>query len=131
MCIDGNSATLSVRYLNAQLRALWDNAVECSTHATYTEFRSIEYDKSKFTRALREFHLLGRKTPKSITRDSVDELFFSATFAQPDLKFICNHEALLCVKIEKGHLNLVHKDALKPNFRADRYVLFIVMPLSH
>jgi hypothetical protein len=33
------------------------------------------------------------------------ELFFTAAFSEPRLEFICNHEAALYIKIDKGHLN--------------------------
>ena len=115
-----NSAPLSARYLNSQLDAQWQNAVECSSHGANAAFRSVEYEKSKYTRALRHFDLLSRKPPKNV---STDELFFTATFGKPELKFICNHEAVFSLKIEQGHLNLAHKDALKPSTRADKYVI--------
>ena len=128
MCLDGNSAELSSHYVNSQLQALWENASKCAEHAAHLDYKSIAYEKSRNTRALREYHYMTRRSKQGLKET---ELFFSARFGKPELKFICNHEAWLCVKIEKGHLNLVHKDALKPNFRADRYLLIIVMPLSH
>lgn len=119
MCIDGNSAALSVRYLNAQLQALWENADECSKHAGYTDFKSAEYDKSRYTRAIREFHYLTKRSAKNL---SEEELFFVAKFSQPKLKFICNHEAVLFLTIQTGHFNLAHKEASKAGARADKYV---------
>lgn len=119
MCIDGNSASLSVRYLNAQLQALWQNAEECVRHSNWEKLKSPEYEKSKYTRALREFHLLPKRSSQS---PSLDELFFFATFHEPKLEFVCNHEAILHLKIESGRLNVAYKDALKPNARGDRYV---------
>lgn len=124
MCIDGNSATLSVRYLNAQLGALWENAVDCAAHSSYTDFKSSEFDKGKYTRALREFHLLTKRPAKAL---SEEELLFHAVFGKPTIKFICNHEAVLFFKIERGHLNLAHESFATAGFRADRYVSY---PLS-
>ena len=119
MCLDGNPASLSVRYMNAQIHSLWENAKECASQGHYSDFKSTEYEKSRYTRALGEYHFLSKKSPKGL---SIDELFFFAEFAAPKLEFICNHEAVLHLKIESGHLNLAHKDAGKPGARADKYV---------
>lgn len=41
----------------------------------------------------------------------LQELFFVATFAQPQLSFVCNHEAILYLTIKEGHYNLDYKKA--------------------
>ena len=107
MCHDGNSASLSVRYINAQLTALWENAVECmnSTKNNTWDVRSIEYDKSKYTRALAQYHYFGKKAPKAQNL-SVNDFHFYATFGKPEIRFICNHDALLTLTIDAGHANL-------------------------
>ena len=106
MCHDGNSAPLSARYLNAQLTTLWQNAVQCMSESknAVTDVVSSEFEKSKHTRALAQFHYFGCHPPKYVS--STSDLFFYAKFGQPDLQFVCNHEALLTLTIEKGNLNL-------------------------
>lgn len=117
MCNDGNSATQSVRYLNSQLAALFQNASECVQNcAPILDFKSVDYDKTKYTRSLAEFHFVGPK-PKKVY--STSELFFSATFSQPKLTFICNHEAILYLTIKSGHFNLDHTKANVPGFRVE------------
>lgn len=117
MCLDGNSAELSANYISAQLKALWDNAKKCAKHTTHArlDYKSSAYEKSRNTRALREFHYLTRKSKAGLHED---DLFFSATFGQPKLKFICNHFVFFYLKIESGHLNLDIKDAVKSGRKA-------------
>ncbi|GJF00396.1 hypothetical protein PsYK624_166840 [Phanerochaete sordida] len=115
MCIDGNTADLSVHYINAQLVALWENAQKCATHAAGLDFKSAAYEKSKATRALREYHYLTRKAKHGLQEK---ELFFSAKFDRPQLKFICNHSAFFYLKIESGHLNLEVKEADRAGAKA-------------
>lgn len=103
MCHDGNSASQSVRYLNAQLASLYENASGCvEACGTLLNFKSVEYDKTKYSRSLAQYHFIGPK-PKHIT--STKELFFSANFATPKLTFICNHEAILYLTVKDGHYN--------------------------
>lgn len=119
MCHDGNSASLSVRYLNSQLTSLWENAVECTEEGGHThDFASAHYEKSKYTRALAQYHFFGNRALKMV--DSTDDLLFFATFAKPELKFICNHEAVLCVTVENGHLNLQYGKANATSFHIDQ-----------
>lgn len=122
MCLDGNSAELSVHYINAQLKALWDNAKKCAKQAAHAklDYKSCTYEKSRNTRALREFHYLPRKSKTGLVEC---DLFFSATFGQPKIKFICNHSVFFHLKIESGHLNLDIKDSVKPGRKAVQYVL--------
>ncbi|PSS11038.1 hypothetical protein PHLCEN_2v3334 [Hermanssonia centrifuga] len=119
MCHDGNSASLSVRYLNAQLSALWENATECvkESGSNVLDVKSQEYEKSKYTRALAQFHYLGKKAPKTIS--STEDLLFYATFDKPQLKFVCNHEAVLSLTIKSGHLNLDYQKSSIAGYRAD------------
>ncbi|KAF7343262.1 hypothetical protein MVEN_01758100 [Mycena venus] len=109
MCPGDNSATLSARYLNAQLSAMWQNAVECVGHEgkkTTVDLRSTEYDKHKYTRSLAQFHFAGTRSPRgSILKE---KLFFDGTFGEPRLEFICNHEVALYLKLKKGHFNKVY-----------------------
>lgn len=117
MCLDGNTAELSGHYINAQLVALWENAQRCATHAATApyKFRSAAYEKSRSIRALYEYHYIPRKADPALV---VEELFFSAKFGKPELKFICNHSAFFHLKIETGHLNIDVKEAEKPSSKA-------------
>ena len=116
MCHDCNSASLSVRYINAQLTALWENAVECinSTKNNASDVRSTQYEKSKYTRALAQYHYFGKRAPKAQSL-TVDDFHFYATFGKPSLKFICNHDAVISFTIEKGHANLDYKPVTGSN----------------
>ena len=103
MCHDGNSATQSVRYLNAQVISLYQNAADCvESCGTLLNFKSEEYDKTKYSRSLAQYHYIGPK-PKQVI--STQELFFFANFAAPKVTFICNHEAILYLTIKDGHYN--------------------------
>ncbi|KAF8128338.1 hypothetical protein K438DRAFT_1948831 [Mycena galopus ATCC 62051] len=114
MCLGDNSATLSARYLNAQLKAMWENAVECATHDIQpaVDFRSHEYQKHKYTRSLAEFYFAGDAPRGLIAKDG---MFFNGTFGEPRLEFICNHEVALYLKLKSGHFNKVY-----PNLKVAR-----------
>ncbi|KAJ3540782.1 hypothetical protein NM688_g6177 [Phlebia brevispora] len=119
MCHDGNSAPLSVRYLNSQLTTLWQNAVQCTDESKNgtLDVASQEYEKSKYTRALAQFHYFGARAPTSVS--STGDFFFYARFGQPDLKFICNHEAIVSFSIERANLNLDFGKSSVTGCRAD------------
>ncbi|KAF7429005.1 hypothetical protein PC9H_008243 [Pleurotus ostreatus] len=106
MCLNDNSATLSARYLSAQLSAMWQNAVECvetEHESAIIDLRSEEYDKHKYKRGLAQWHYGGRRVPKGgISKDS---LFFYGSFDEPRLEFVCNHEVVLYLRLKSGHLN--------------------------
>ena len=123
MCLNGNSAELSVHYINAQLQALFDNATKCAEHVAglKLDFKSSAYEKSRYKRALREFHYLPRRAPPGLKKE---ELFFHATFAQPKFQFVCNHTVFFALKIEAGRVNVRTKEAAKPGSKASAYVVF-------
>ena len=105
MCIDGNSAPLSEYYIKSQFAALWQNASNCAKSMTGHTW--ADYEKSKYTRALAQFHYYGRKAPKPQAKVSNDDFRFSATFGTPDIKFVCNHDAILFLRIDAGaHVDL-------------------------
>ncbi|KAF8125900.1 hypothetical protein K438DRAFT_2001766 [Mycena galopus ATCC 62051] len=114
MCLGDNSATLSARYLNAQLKAMWENAVECANHDIQpaVDFRSHEYQKHKYTRSLAEFYFAGEAPRGLIAKDG---MFFNGTFGEPRLEFICNHEVALYLSLKSGHFNKVY-----PNLKVAR-----------
>ncbi|CAL1696314.1 unnamed protein product [Somion occarium] len=120
MCLEGNSAPLSIRYLNAQLTSLWENAVQCSKDSSTNAYdvKSQAYEKSKYTRALGQFQYFGNKAPKVVR--STEDLLFYATFGKPEVKFICNHEAVLFLTIKEGHANLDFGKATLPGGKVDR-----------
>lgn len=79
MCIDGNSAPLSVRYLNSQLTALWQNARDCVNWASHhggesdsVNLSSEDYVRHKYQRALAQFHYMGAMQGRSqVKKDDV------------------------------------------------------------
>ncbi|KAF7354146.1 hypothetical protein MVEN_01102100 [Mycena venus] len=119
MCNDGNSAPQSIRYLNAQLAALWENADDCAKQAGKNpNFKSEHWEKGKYTRALAQYHYLGKKTGSKITGEK--DLLFSASFDKPTLEVICNHEVVLHLTIRDGHLNTELTNATKPGYRLEK-----------
>ncbi|KAF7328255.1 hypothetical protein MVEN_02565400 [Mycena venus] len=119
MCNDGNSAPQSIRYLNAQLAALWENADDCAKQAGKNpNFKSEHWEKGKYTRALAQYHYLGKKAVSKITGEK--DLLFSASFGKPTLEVICNHEVVLHLTIRDGHLNTELTNAVKPGYRFDK-----------
>ena len=121
MCHDGNSASQSTRYLNGQLSTLWENAIECMEEGGHANFQCEDYEKTACTRALAEFHFFGKKPPRSVT--STDDLLFSCTFTKPELKFICNHEAVLYLNLHRGQLNLEYAKATAADYQLDPCVV--------
>ncbi|KAJ7738254.1 hypothetical protein DFH07DRAFT_1064579 [Mycena maculata] len=118
MCNDGNSAPQSIRYLNAQLAALWENADDCAKQAGKNpNFKSELWEKGKYTRALAQYHYLGKKSASKIT--DVKDLPFSASFGKPTLEIICNHEVVLHLIVTAGHVNTEFTNATKPGYRID------------
>ncbi|KAK7694300.1 hypothetical protein QCA50_001482 [Cerrena zonata] len=119
MCLEGNNAPLSIRYLNAQLSSLWENARHCAkdSGADARDIKSHEYEKSKYTRALAQYQFFGRKAPKAIR--STDDFLFYAMFGKPELKFICNHEAVLFLTVQEGHANLDYNKSTIPGVKVN------------
>lgn len=106
MCFEGNSAPLSAAYLNSQLAILWQNAVDCARDedVNQVDLNSHEFHKSRYTRALAYYHHIGERTSK--TSWTLETLPFYAVFDKPDLQFICNHEAIISLTVQSGHLRL-------------------------
>ena len=130
MCFDDNAAPLSARYLNAQLSAMWQNAVDCVAHGgtkTIIDLRSPDYQRHKYTRSLAEYHFAGLSTPRAAV--PVENLFFNGVFGEPRLEFICNHDAALYLTLQKGHFNKVYptKTAIR-GYKSSTYVF--LPPLS-
>ncbi|KAJ7611201.1 hypothetical protein FB45DRAFT_1037536 [Roridomyces roridus] len=103
---DGNSAPQSIRYLNAQLAALWANADDCAKQAGKTpNFKSEKWQQGKYTRALAQYQHFGFNKKSAGKISSVKELLFNASFAKPMLEVICNHELVLHITLAEGHVN--------------------------
>ncbi|KAJ8463539.1 hypothetical protein ONZ45_g17545 [Pleurotus djamor] len=125
MCLNGNKALLSCEYIKSQLHARWVNAQTCadSEHSeakTHVEFRSAYHDESyyaesRYTRALAEFQFAGKNPPNSIAKDA---LAFDATFDEPKLEFICNHEAAMTINIKYARFN--SNNASSDSLRQDK-----------
>lgn len=106
MCFDNNNSSLSVHYINAQLTALWQNAQKCAEFLhpgdATVDIRSSHFEKSRYTRALREFYYFG-DNPR---RQRNSPLEFHATFGKPQIGFICNHDAMLLLDVDAATLNM-------------------------
>ncbi|KDQ49725.1 hypothetical protein JAAARDRAFT_142971 [Jaapia argillacea MUCL 33604] len=114
MCLGQNSAHHAVHYLNAQLGALYENSVECVKH-TGPGLKPLERVRYDF--ALAEF-AVGAKQRSNVQH--VEDTMFHAVFSKPRLEFVCNHEAVLYLKIKEGHLNLDHSKASSTSFLPTR-----------
>ncbi|KAJ7210092.1 hypothetical protein GGX14DRAFT_451427 [Mycena pura] len=118
MCNDGNSALQSIRYLNAQLAALWENADDCAKQAGKDpNFKSEHWEKGKYTRALAQYHYLGKKSASKVT--GAKDLLFCASFGKPTLEVICNHELILHLTVKDGHVNTEFLNANKSGYRVE------------
>ncbi|KAF9010257.1 hypothetical protein BDQ17DRAFT_1421498 [Cyathus striatus] len=95
MCLGENSAHHAVHYLNAQLGSLWENSTECSNKAG-KGLKPLERVRYDF--ALAEYHIGSKQRSKYTMKD---DMMFSATFSKPRLEFVCNHEAVLYLKIKE------------------------------
>lgn len=99
MCVE-NRADSSARYINAQLKALWENAKICAEdlvkggRPTTTE--------TEHGRCLYEFY--GPATSKHL-KPLEDDLAFYARFDPPSLEFVCNHEVILYLYLN-GYRNV-------------------------
>ncbi|KAK7694302.1 hypothetical protein QCA50_001484 [Cerrena zonata] len=102
MCFEGNSAPLSDRYLNAQLSALWQNAVDCYKQDNSPVLDPPANENSKYTRALAQFHYV----PQSEGNPGDATVPFYAEFDQPKVEYICENAALLFLVIKQGHVDL-------------------------
>ncbi|KAF9516569.1 hypothetical protein BS47DRAFT_1390620 [Hydnum rufescens UP504] len=98
MCLNGNNATHVSHYLNAQLTALWENSRECVHH--YGDTVKLD-DSHKYSTAFAQFSV-GRAKGLS----SEEEYSFFASFGQPRLQFLCNHDVVLHLRVERGYFDL-------------------------
>ncbi|EMD31462.1 hypothetical protein CERSUDRAFT_69274 [Gelatoporia subvermispora B] len=105
MCVGENNAPQAVHYINAQLSALYDNALSCIRDHDSALRHEEPY---RYAHALAAFDYGKFREDELIDRD---EMMFHAEFGKPHLEFICNHDVILHLKIKKGHYYL---DCSKP-----------------
>ncbi|KAI0916987.1 hypothetical protein AcW1_007702 [Taiwanofungus camphoratus] len=103
MCVGENCAPQAVHYINAQLSALYDNAVDCLKHHGNAQRPGEQF---KYSHALAEFSF-GKIRFKDQNPSGFDTMFH-ARFDKPRLEFICSHDAVLRMKIREGHYHLDH-----------------------
>ncbi|KDQ52587.1 hypothetical protein JAAARDRAFT_702442 [Jaapia argillacea MUCL 33604] len=114
MCLGQNSAHHAVQYLNAQLSVLWENALECIAHNSHG-LKPLERVRYDF--ALAEYHF-GAQQSSDVAQQ--DDVMFRAVFDKPRLEFVCNHEAILYLKIKEGHFNREFTKSEEPAFWPSR-----------
>jgi hypothetical protein len=122
MCIHGNSAPLSSAYIDAQLSQLYRNAVRCAetgpdTNTSAIDFHSDDYIQHFYLRALAEFYYAGVDHPTAPI--SKENLLFEAHFGEPRLNFVCNHEAVLSLTLNRCRFSTEYENAGR-NLRFDR-----------
>ena len=70
-----------------------------------------------------KYYFVGTTAPKLSGSSSAPSLDFHiyATFGKPEIRFICNHDAVLFLTIQKGHANLDYSKVASGNggIRAD------------
>lgn len=68
---------------------------------------------SEYSHALAEFTFTNPNTR--------NQTMFHATFDKPEIEFICNHDAILRLKIKKGYYRLDYSKSSNMNY-SDKYV---------
>ncbi|KAH9854755.1 hypothetical protein C2E23DRAFT_726184 [Lenzites betulinus] len=97
MCSEENGAPHAVRYLNAQLIVLHENARRC-----LEEHPQARREDNQQFYALAEFAI---QRPGVVSyAPSKSESLFYACFTPPKLQFICDHDALLTFTVQEGHI---------------------------
>lgn len=97
MCL-GNRAESSVCFINAQLRAHYENAKRCSEKQDLS--KKPPSSVVEFGTCLFEYYDRGRRAVAK--RSAKNDVLFSARFDAPELEFICNHDAILYIRPVKG-----------------------------
>ncbi|KZT30121.1 hypothetical protein NEOLEDRAFT_1055067 [Neolentinus lepideus HHB14362 ss-1] len=115
MCRGENNADHAAHYINAQLGALYENAIQCTQRHESSSLKA--YDRVRYDFALAEF-FYASKHRSSVA--AVEDMLFSAEFDRPNLEFICNHEAVIHFRIHHGHMNLDFAKAAHPGFVPSR-----------
>ncbi|KAJ3554928.1 hypothetical protein NM688_g2854 [Phlebia brevispora] len=99
MCVGENCAPQATHYINAQIGALYDNALGCVERHS----KGLKPDEDhKYSFALAEFYF-GRHRGRG--QASKSDMLFHASFGKPSVDFICNHDAILRLNLTEGHFN--------------------------
>ena len=96
MCT-GNQAENSQRYLNGQLKLLWENARCCLDKSG--DHLSLKSGQT----CLVEYNYGTSPAKPRRNQHTQDDFLFSASFAVPELQFLCNHEVILWLRITDGY----------------------------
>ena len=117
MCSDENGAPHAVRYLNAQLAVLHENAQKCldehdparteensafSFLSVFVKVSSAEHNDVGHFYALAEF---------MVHKPGSTDAAFHATFGKPELEFLCDHDVIIHLNLKTSRLLL---DSLRP-----------------
>ena len=119
MCFSRNSASLSALYVSEELKLLWRCAMKCvdATRGHGLDILSQDYEQSKATQALAQYHHLGNLDAKTIR--STDDFLFFAKFGAPSLQFVCNHVAIFTLLIEEASMRVDTGKAVTPDRKID------------
>ncbi|KZT05942.1 uncharacterized protein LAESUDRAFT_206407 [Laetiporus sulphureus 93-53] len=98
MCFGENCAPQAARYVNSQLIALHENAVECLR--THEQVHRTD-DHLRYSHALADF-VYGRARAKVANSSDYDSMFH-ASFDAPQVEFLCNHDVVMRIMIKEGH----------------------------
>ena len=103
MCFETESTLLSERYLNAQLSALWKNAIDCIAqdrlYPAHSPGGIQAHGKSRFTRPLAQYSIPSGKKPEDASAP------FYAEFNEPRIEWIHSEAVLFFLEIKTGHID--------------------------
>ncbi|EKM54016.1 uncharacterized protein PHACADRAFT_29289 [Phanerochaete carnosa HHB-10118-sp] len=122
-----NSTQRVVDHINSQLHARWEisSSLLAKTRETGVEPDS-NHGSSYYKLALAKYHYGKHRSQSEATEQ---DMWFHASFMAPTLDFLCNHEVVLHLRIQEGHLNLDHVRAF-PLTAADHSQNRTISPLS-
>ncbi|KAH9934103.1 hypothetical protein B0H21DRAFT_834949 [Amylocystis lapponica] len=103
MCVGENCAPQSAHYINAQLTALYQNALDCLENHENADRPQKQY---QYANALAQFSL-----PVSDVGGQAKANLFRASFDKPQLEFVCNHDVILHLRIHEGKYYLDYTQA--------------------
>ncbi|GBE84880.1 hypothetical protein SCP_0700600 [Sparassis crispa] len=120
MCIGENCAPQAAHYMNAQLAALHANAISCMRDHENAQKRDDIY---RYSHALAHF---SHSKYDIADHDDQDDAVFDADFGTPQIKFICNHDALLYLKIDRADYVVDHSAGMPSSSVCNLEVVFRV-----
>ena len=92
-----NLASTSAYYINRQLETLWQIATDCVL--SHRPGLSPTDTENEYSTLLAQI-CVGELNRLPYSKENIS---FFATFGTPQLKFLCNHEAVLELHIQSGH----------------------------